>query len=95
MVRVSMVDMNIEDFAHGVLMEAMPAIPVAVLEVIRDDIAAGEFFTSLLELIERAPQVVSAAAVDAVGQYLDEVPEGPHRDVGLRAVARYRSLERA
>ena len=51
-----MVTMNIEDFAYGVLMEALPSIPADVLEVIADDIDAGEYLTSLIELIERAPE---------------------------------------
>lgn len=33
--------MNIEDFAYGVLMEALPSISAEVLEVIGDDIDAG------------------------------------------------------
>lgn len=90
-----MVSMNIEDFAYGVLMEAMPAIPADVLGIIAEDIAAGEFFTSLVELIERAPQVVSVAAVDVLAVQLATLPEGPHRAVGLAAVARFRHLERA
>ena len=41
-----MVVMNVEDFAYGVLMEALPSIPADVLEVIADDIDAGEYLTS-------------------------------------------------
>ncbi|WP_091051882.1 hypothetical protein [Nocardioides sp. YR527] len=54
------------------LMEALPSIPADVLEVIGDDIDAGEYLTSLIELIERAPETVSVAVVDAL-------PEWPHR----------------
>lgn len=90
-----MVHMNIEDFAYGVLMEARPSIPAEVLEVIADDMASGEFFTSLIELVERAPQVVSGAAVDALAGHLETLPESAHRSVGTEAVARFRHLERA
>lgn len=90
-----MVSMNIEDFAQGVLMEAMPAIPADVLHVIGDDIEAGEFLTSLIELVDRAPQAVSGAAVDVLARHLDTLPDGAHRTVGLAAVARFRLLERA
>lgn len=87
--------MDIEDFAYGVLMEAMPAIPVDVLGVIGDDIEAGEYFLSLIVLVERAPQAVSAAAVDVLSGHLTTLPDGVHRTVGLNAVARFRHLESA
>jgi hypothetical protein len=83
---------NVEDFAHGVLLEAMPGVPADVLEIISDDIAAGEFFSSLIELIERAPHTVSAAAVDIVARHLLTLPESSHRTVGLRVVATHRDL---
>lgn len=87
--------MNLDDFAYGVLMEAMSTIPADVLAIIGEDIGSGEYFTSLVELIERAPQVVSVAAVDVLARQLATLPDGPHRTVGLAAVARFRHLERA
>ena len=90
-----MVVMNVEDFAYGVLMEALPSIPADVLEVIADDIDAGEYLMSLIELIERAPETVSVAVVDALEGHLETLPEGPHRRVGADAVARLRHLKSA
>ena len=90
-----MVGMNIEDFAYGVLMEALPAIPADVLDVIADDIDSGEYLTSLIELIERAPETVSVAVADALEGHLATLPEGPHSRVGADAVARLRHLKTA
>ncbi len=87
-----MSDVDIGAFAYGVLMEATPSIPADVFDVLRDEIKAGEYFLSLIELVELAPQVVSSAAVDVLEQALIAMPQGVHRRVGLDAVAAHRAL---